>query len=72
MAASPAKTSRFDGRDEPLRIEAPREGLDSLGPLDIDHANLLAPWFQDSVVEVWRGGNKLVPIRWLNDDPRNP
>jgi hypothetical protein len=31
----------------------------------MDHANLPARWFQDSVVEVWRGGNKLVPLDWL-------
>ena len=30
-----------------------------------DHANLVAPWFQDAVVEEWRAGNKLVPMHWL-------
>jgi hypothetical protein len=34
----------------------------------MDHANLATPWFQDSVVEVWRDGNKLVPLDWLGDD----
>jgi predicted nucleic acid-binding Zn-ribbon protein len=36
----------------------------------MDHANLLASWFQDSVVEVWRGGNKLVPMEWLANNSR--
>jgi hypothetical protein len=38
----------------------------------MDHANLLAPWFQDAVVEVWRGGNKLVPMEWLDDTSGTP
>ena len=37
----------------------------------MDHASLAAGWFQDSVVEVWRGGNKLVPMEWLDDGQRN-
>ena len=48
-----------------------RELVDELAPglqiVVMDHANLPAPWFQDSVVEVWRGGNKLVPTEWLHD-----
>ncbi|HYZ13045.1 MAG TPA: DUF3732 domain-containing protein [Actinomycetota bacterium] len=34
-----------------------------------DHANLPAAWFQDSLVEVWRGGSKLVPTQWLDANP---
>jgi hypothetical protein len=30
-----------------------------------DHANLPDPWFQDSVVQNWRGGRKLIPRDWL-------
>lgn len=30
-----------------------------------DHANLPDPWFQESVVENWRDGRKLIPIEWL-------
>jgi len=48
-----------------------RDLVDELTPglqvVVMDHANLTAQWFQDSVVEVWRGGNKLVPIEWLDD-----
>lgn len=32
----------------------------------MDHADLGEQWFQDAVVERWRGGNKLVPASWLN------
>jgi len=31
----------------------------------MDHANLSTSWFQDSVVEVWRNGTKLVPSDWI-------
>jgi len=30
-----------------------------------DHADIAEPWFQESVVERWRGGLKLVPEEWL-------
>lgn len=29
-----------------------------------DHADLEEPWFQESIVERWRGDNKLVPQSW--------
>lgn len=29
-----------------------------------DHADIREQWFQDCVVERWRGGTKLVPIEW--------
>ena len=29
-----------------------------------DHADLAVGWFQDAVVEKWRGGNRLVPGSW--------
>jgi hypothetical protein len=31
----------------------------------LDHANLNQPWFQESIVEEWRNGLKLVPQEWL-------
>lgn len=31
-----------------------------------DHADIAEQWFQDSIVERWRGGLKLVPDNWLN------
>ncbi|MCU7920245.1 MAG: DUF3732 domain-containing protein [Candidatus Thiodiazotropha sp. (ex Epidulcina cf. delphinae)] len=30
----------------------------------LDHANLLNDWFQDSIVEEWRGENALIPYTW--------
>ena len=30
-----------------------------------DHADLNEDWFQESVVERWRGDNKLVPVSWI-------
>lgn len=32
-----------------------------------DHANLADDWFQDSVKHNWRGGEKLIPLEWIND-----
>ena len=32
----------------------------------VDHANLPESWFQEAVVEEWRGGQKLVPTAWLS------
>lgn len=33
-----------------------------------DHADLQDDWFQDTVVERWRGGNKLIPESWYSAD----
>jgi hypothetical protein len=30
-----------------------------------DHANLSEKWFQDAIIEEWRGGKELVPSEWL-------
>jgi hypothetical protein len=32
-----------------------------------DHADLNQPWFQDSIVERWRRGPKLVPEDWVDE-----
>jgi len=32
-----------------------------------DHADIAEDWFQDSVIERWRGAEKLVPISWYKD-----
>jgi Protein of unknown function (DUF3732) len=32
------------------------------------HANLRDIWFQDSLIDNWRGGNALVPEDWLVDE----
>ncbi|WP_158609848.1 DUF3732 domain-containing protein [Micromonospora sp. CV4] len=33
-----------------------------------DHANLTEDWFQDALVENWRGDEALIPLDWLSDD----
>jgi hypothetical protein len=33
----------------------------------MDHANLPDKWFQDSILEVWRNGRKLVPADWVQE-----
>jgi hypothetical protein len=52
-------------------FELMRAVVEELSPgmqiIVMDHANLDTPWFQESVVEVWRDGNKLVPIEWLSE-----
>jgi hypothetical protein len=37
---------------------------DKLQIIVIDHADESESWFQDAIVERWRGGNKLVPDDW--------
>jgi Protein of unknown function (DUF3732) len=41
------------------------DGLDGFQVIVCDHANLPDDWFQDAVVENWRGGTKLVPTDWF-------
>jgi hypothetical protein len=31
----------------------------------LDHADLKRPWFDEAVIERWRGGKKLIPDSWL-------
>lgn len=31
----------------------------------LDHANIGADWFEDAIVEEWRGENYLVPLSWV-------
>lgn len=46
-----------------------RDVVDPLAPglqvIMTDHADINESWFQDCVVERWRGGRKLVPEEWL-------
>ncbi|WP_405547689.1 hypothetical protein OG478_00035 [Streptomyces phaeochromogenes] len=30
------------------------------------------PWYQDSVRNNWRGGEKLIPTTWLDTNPTPP
>ena len=32
-----------------------------------DHADINEKWFQDSVIERWRTGKKLIPVEWDED-----
>lgn len=32
----------------------------------LDHANLSEDWFQESIIENWRGSSALIPIAWLD------
>lgn len=49
-----------------------RDMVEELAPglqlIVMDHASLPDPWFRDSILEVWRDGNKLVPAEWVDDD----
>jgi hypothetical protein len=41
-----------------------RTKADGFQTIVIDHADEPEQWFQDSVIERWRGGPKLVPDEW--------
>jgi hypothetical protein len=47
-----------------INAEVERHG-GALQVLLLDHADLDLPWFQDAVVERWRGGEALVPTSWI-------
>jgi hypothetical protein len=48
-----------------LISDAAAELAPGLQIIVMDHADLKQPWFEDAVVERWRGGNKLVPQSWI-------
>lgn len=41
----------------------------NLQVLVVDHADLDVDWFQEAVIEKWRGGAALVPANWIDDAP---
>ncbi|MFC5009293.1 DUF3732 domain-containing protein [Nocardioides plantarum] len=42
----------------------------NLQVLVLDHADFLSePWFQDAVLEKWRGSAALIPAGWLDEQP---
>lgn len=45
---------------------AARELAPDLQIIILDHADLKAPWFQDALVERWRG-RKLIPESWMTE-----
>jgi hypothetical protein len=49
--------------------ELMRDVTEELAPgmqiIACDHANLPESWFQNAVVENWRGGDKLIPESWI-------
>lgn len=48
-----------------LVADAASELAPDLQIIVMDHADLTEGWFQSAVVERWRGGEKLIPIDWL-------
>jgi hypothetical protein len=49
-----------------LIADAATELAPDLQIIVMDHADLKQDWFQDAVVERWRGGRKLVPVSWID------
>lgn len=49
-----------------LIADAAAELAPHLQIIIMDHADLKQDWFQNSVVERWRGGLKLVPASWID------
>lgn len=41
-----------------------RAANDGFQIIVVDHADEAEDWFQESVIERWRGGNKLIPDEW--------
>ncbi|MFD0904770.1 DUF3732 domain-containing protein [Actinomadura sediminis] len=51
-----------------LIYEIVQELAPELQVIVCDHANLAVDWFQDSVQHNWRGGERLIPLHWIDDD----
>ena len=49
-----------------LLANAAKELAPDLQIIVLDHADLKRAWFEEAVVERWRGGKKLIPNSWLN------
>jgi hypothetical protein len=45
-------------------FEAVKELAPGLQVVITEHADISESWYQDAVVERWRGGLKLVPDEW--------
>jgi hypothetical protein len=50
-----------------LMRDVTQELAPSMQVISCDHANLQEDWFQEAVVENWRGGIKLIPESWMHD-----
>lgn len=51
-----------------LALEVVQELKGNLQIILTDHADINEKWFQDCVIERWRGKNKLVPEQWESDN----
>ena len=47
-----------------LALDVVKELAPHLQIIMTDHADIAEPWFQDCVMQRWRGGDKLVPESW--------
>ncbi len=69
VVTGPGETEDDDRQAVAQMYRIVRDVLDPLnGGLQIimtDHADIAEPWFQECVVERWRGGRKLVPEDWV-------
>jgi hypothetical protein len=48
-----------------LMAKVAKELAPRLQVIVMDHADLKQPWFEEAVVERWRGGKKLIPTTWI-------
>jgi hypothetical protein len=53
-----------------LISDAAAELAPELQVVVLDHADLKTDWLENSVIERWRGGSKLVPQTWLTKGRR--
>ena len=71
VETGPGETEDDDRQAVAQMYRIARDVVDPLnGGLQIimtDHADIGEEWFQECVVERWRGGLKLVPDEWLSN-----
>lgn len=54
-----------------LMRDVVREADGRLQVIVLDHADFSDEWFQDAVIQRWRGGNALVPAHWIEGDSQD-
>ncbi|MGJ5832022.1 DUF3732 domain-containing protein [Streptomyces ossamyceticus] len=67
-AASEAPGTDLDAAEQLFRLinDIVRDLAPHLQVIVCDHVSLPVPWFQQAVVQNWRGGHKLIPQSWID------
>lgn len=68
MNAVPDEDREAVARMYKLAVDVIRDLAPEFQIIMTDHADIAESWFQDCVVQRWRGGNKLIPDDWVSSE----